>query len=488
MAAPAHASPASRARALDSRFCLTPDDEVQALAVIGNRLFIGGDFRRIGGEKRVRLAAVDLRSGRLLPWHADVTGRPYDDRGDLTYPSVTAFAVREGTLYVGGILVERFGGQSRAGLAAVDARSARVLPWRADVSGDVHSLAAGTEHLYVSGTFSRLGGRPASGIGAVSLQTGARSPWKPRTRDGFSRALAYSDGAVYLGGRLVEAVDAEKGAPLESFVSPRFNDDVNALTVEEARLYVGGDFSRVGSAERLHLAAFDRNSGRLLAWAPRANAAVHALTATRQTVAVGGTLTSLGGARRFGLVGVDGNTGRLLRWAPRLDGTVTAVAIVGSRLYVGGSFRTVNGQRRSGLAAFELDTLELTSWAPTLAPFDPFFLVAALTGEDETVFVAGEFRSANGEPRKRLAAFDSNSGKLRDWNPALSNVGVRQRSTGRQGVRGRRRKRVHRRRLHPCRRRRRARVRRGRRRKRRDHALVSAPERPLRDQRLAPCR
>ena len=412
----------TRERVLDTRFCLAPDDDVQALAVTSDTLFVGGHFRRVGGERRVRLAGVDLRSGRLLSWRADVTGRPFDDRGDLLYPSVEALAVHRGTLYLGGSLVERVGGVPRAGLAALDARTARIRPWRADASGDVYRLTVGREALYASGTFSRLAGKPAEGIGAVALRTGDRTRWSPPHSDRGSRPIAYADGVVYLAGRRLVAVDAATGAPLVGFVAPAFDGDVNGLAIDDDWLYAGGDFSRAGGAERSNLAVFSRRDGRLLPWAPRANADVFALAATENTIAVGGTLTSIGGVRRFGLVAIDGVTGRLLPWAPRLNGSANALAVVGSRLYVGGSFKRVNSEPRGGLAAFELDTLELSTWAPTLAPHDPFFHVGALAGEKDTIVVAGEFTSANGEPRERLAAFDATSGTLKDWNPGMSNA------------------------------------------------------------------
>ena len=66
----------TRDHRLDRRFCLGPDGVVQALAVRGKIVFVGGDFLRFGGAARVRLAAVDLATGKLLAWRAAVTGRP----------------------------------------------------------------------------------------------------------------------------------------------------------------------------------------------------------------------------------------------------------------------------------------------------------------------------------------------------------------------------------------------------------------------------
>jgi hypothetical protein len=41
---------------------------VNTLAVDGNRVYVGGLLTSLGGEKRPRLGAVDVRTGRVLAW------------------------------------------------------------------------------------------------------------------------------------------------------------------------------------------------------------------------------------------------------------------------------------------------------------------------------------------------------------------------------------------------------------------------------------
>ena len=43
---------------------------------------------------------------------------------------------------------------------------------------------------------------------------------------------------------------------------------VNALAAAAGKIYVAGEFTRVGSARREHLAAFDAATGALAAWNP----------------------------------------------------------------------------------------------------------------------------------------------------------------------------------------------------------------------------
>ena len=430
----------TRDRRLDRRFCLGPNGVVHALAVHNKTVFVGGDFLRIGGAPRVRLAAVDLATGKLLAWRAPVTGRPTWDHDDKILPSVEALAVAGGTLVVGGFF-ERVGGALRANLAAVDAVTARPLPWRPTGNARyaewafVRSLATSGDTAYVFGEFDKLGGQSADGVGAVDVRTGSRLRWQPRIRGTPVGCLAVAGDRVYLtksvddySGAVIVAVTRDTGSLVKTFSVPRISGgvdkpSVNALAVAQRTLYLGGDFTRIGKRGVSNLAAVDLRSGRVLPGVPLANSEVHALAVANGTLAVGGTLTSAGGTSREGLVAIDGSTGKLLPWAPRLEPPpaseegVTALAIAGPRLYAGGGFTKIDGVGRPGLAAFDLNTRRLTSWAPKLTPRDQYSLVQAMAADGNTIYIGGVFARANGEPRRHLAAFDATTGALLPWNP-----------------------------------------------------------------------
>lgn len=77
--------------------------------------------------------------------------------------------------------------RSRAGLAALDAVTGALLPWNPGVSGgEVRALATSEDGttVYVGGTFTSLAGQASTGLGAVSLSSGAPVA-------GFSTTLAY---------------------------------------------------------------------------------------------------------------------------------------------------------------------------------------------------------------------------------------------------------------------------------------------------------
>lgn len=139
---------------------------VNSLAVLGDTVYIGGQFARIDGQPRNKLAAVDAVSGRVRAWKPRV---------DAYW--VNALAAAAGKLYVAGDLARR------DHLAAFDAATGALDGWNPGVSerdlpGDdvsVRELAVDGGTLYVAGQFDRIAGQARPGIAAFDIATGALS-------------------------------------------------------------------------------------------------------------------------------------------------------------------------------------------------------------------------------------------------------------------------------------------------------------------------
>lgn len=102
---------------------------------------------------------------------------------------------------------------------------------------------------------------------------------------------------------------------------------------------------------------------------------------------------------------------------------VTALAVVGKTVYVGGDFRTMEGAPRERLAAFDAVSGELKPWAPSVAGRDLEVWVNDIVVSGDTVYVSGNFEQVNGIPRKGLAALDADTGELKAWDPQLKAAG-----------------------------------------------------------------
>ena len=366
---------------LDASWCPSPDSDVRSLALSGRTLYVGGFFDTIRGKTRHLLAALDAQTGAILPWNPGVSGSGRQDQGD---PRVAAIAVSGRTVYVGGVF-DRVGGQPRALLAALDARSGRATAWNPNVTepcdtlcGAVDDVAVSGRTVLVGGEFSRVGGKPR---------------------------------------RNLAAIDAASGRP--TAFNPAPNAEVLDLATAGRKLYLGGFFTRFARTRRVGVASVDLHTGRVLAWNAKLDTGVWALAATGTTIYVGGFFGKVGAQRRSGLAALDARSGRATAWNPDPDGRPSsAFAVVGNRIVVGGWFGSLGpAEARLGLAALDTTSGRLSTWKPDLSECD-ISCDKGMVATDSAVFLAGGFSRVNGETRRGLAALDLQTGRLLPWNPA----------------------------------------------------------------------
>ncbi len=148
------------------------------------------------------------------------------------------------------------------------------------------------------------------------------------------------------------------------------------------------------------------------------------------TVYVGGSFTSArpaGSPRgsketpRSNLLAYDVTSGALITsFAPKLNGQVKVVVASPdkSRIYAGGDFTTADGVSRSRIAAYSTATGKLiTTFAAGLNGE-----VTSIAATNGTVYVSGNFSTAgpSASPRGRLAAFSAATGMLSRWAPSVN--------------------------------------------------------------------
>ena len=101
------------------------------------------------------------------------------------------------------------------------------------------------------------------------------------------------------------------------------------------------------------------------------------------------------------------------------QGLVIRASADGSRLWVGGDFTTVNGTARGHLAALNPADGSLVTGGGFVPP-NVGGQVRGLGITPTTVYVGGNFTSANGVARTRLAAFQTGNGAMTGWAPAAA--------------------------------------------------------------------
>ncbi len=350
--------------------------DVVGIALHGGLVYVVGGFREVGGQARHGIAAIDAVTGAVSSWNPDIH---YDvDSEGTEQISLNAIVVRENVVYVAGRRLSSLGGQTRRLAAAIDATSGAPTSWNPDPDGWVEALAVRDDVVFAGGRFHTIGGAARSCIAALDAETGAATAWNP-------------------------GVDGE----------------VAALAVAGSTLYAGGVFNQVGGFVHPFVAAIDADTGTPTSWNPSPNGGVHALAVHGSDVYLVGEFTSVGGQPRVYVAVVDAGSGSVAPVELNADGTVDVVVVDDTRVFLGGYFRLSGGQWRSGLAALDSQTGETTPWNPTLGRYEgyDFLRVWALAIHDTTLYVAGQFASAGGQPRKGVAAFGVTSALPTPWNP-----------------------------------------------------------------------
>jgi len=117
---------------------------------------------------------------------------------------------------------------------------------------------------------------------------------------------------------VVPAARASVGVQPRSSVT--FDGHVQVAATSGTTVYVGGEFTHATDlggnvVTRGRLAALDARTGALLSWNPRANKAVYAIAvdAAHGTVYVGGDFSTVGSATRHRLAAVDAVSGAWTR-------------------------------------------------------------------------------------------------------------------------------------------------------------------------------
>jgi hypothetical protein len=407
--------------------------EVNALAAIGDTLYVGGIFQHVnfGGTavEANNVAKFDMRTntwGKLGTDGSGVTGQ------------VMALAVNGSDLYVGGAFK-----QANVGGTAVETNNIARFDTTSNTwsklgtdgngvgeNGGVSALVVSGSDLYVGGAFftqANFGGTAvgANNVARFDMTTNA---WDKLGTDGNGvndgvSALVVSGSTLYLGGAFTQAnvggtaVGAKNLAKFDTTTGiwsrlaatggNGMSHPVFALAVSGTDIYVGGDFTAAGNVAANRVAKFDTTTN---AWSKLGtvgngvNGRVRALAVNGGALFVGGQFTqaNVGGAavavnrvakfdtttNTWGRLGTDGNG---------VDGEVFALAVSGSSLYVGGEFSLANVGGTTvhvdSVARFDTTT---NTWGKLGTDGSGVNgTVRALAASGGALFVGGVFQHAN---------------------------------------------------------------------------------------------
>ncbi|HEV8461216.1 MAG TPA: PQQ-binding-like beta-propeller repeat protein [Gaiellaceae bacterium] len=234
---------------------LTPIDKdgnsrVRAIAANSGRVYVGGTFTTLSGQKHMAFAVLSPRTGRPVQWPAPkLVARPRWK----AHVSIAALELWQGRLFLAGEAIARVNGENRPTIAQLNARTGAVTSWKPRVPGGSPAIGHVWRIMVSHGRVFTAGSR---GIAVTDARSGAEDPLM---RIAAGSTFAASENVVYLGG----------GCPFFGF-----------LSIEGSR--------------RDNLAALDLTTGHATGWAPRIATMVCAdsIAASPQHVLVSGVFES----------------------------------------------------------------------------------------------------------------------------------------------------------------------------------------------------
>jgi trimeric autotransporter adhesin len=290
---------------------------VWALAALGGKLFIGGEFDSVNNVPRRNLAALDLTTGALDPDVDSPVGSGPTDR-------VRALYTLGDHVYLGGFFGS-VGSATRRRIAAVDVNGDLLSTFRPKLNAPVRTLGATCDgsSLIVGGDFRQAAGTDGTFQDRATLAmfdptSGALDPWSPPNAE--------------------------------------IPNGVNAfdLAADCSQLFVG-----YGGSNEIY--NFDVVTG-AIDWHLKTGGNV-------QTVAIDGGLVLFGG--HFSQVSILGDQGNVRRtrfavvdfdgviqndWVPTFGGYFKTgpwdILVDGSQVWIGGGFSRVSGATQWDIARF----------------------------------------------------------------------------------------------------------------------------------------
>ena len=406
--------------ALDLAWRADTDGTVNALALAGDRLFVGGEFATVDGEPRGRLARVDADDGVVDP-----------DWSPIANNLVRALQTDGDSVWAAGLFTA-IDGTARRMIARIDADDASLPAFNAGFNGsEAFALLLDGGELYIGGAGKVKQTGNQRGLMKVNAANGASINWNPSIGpQGGSRirALAADGTTVYAVGRIRRASNTTRGngarflksnAALQAW-NPGADAEIRALAVDTATsaVFVAGDFLNLAGHRRL--ARTDATSGVASGtWSADADRGVNALLVNGAQVLAGGSFTQLG------VFGAQGGLARLSTVTGGIDnaflgdaagrGTVASFAFdADGGVILGGSFDAARQASETTLyprqnvvrllpGSFELDR----TWAVNVVGE-----VNAVAIEGDNLFLGGNFTSVQASARTRLAKLSAASGAL----------------------------------------------------------------------------
>lgn len=385
-------------------FSPNPDGPVFAMNSANGILYIGGSFNLISGTQRGSIAAYD-GARNILPLNVPVFG------------VVRSIAAVDSLLFIAGSF-DTVASMARKNLASINILTGQLRNWRADVIGSVEEMSIASNNLYIGGTFYQVGIAIRSNLAGINVLNNSVTNFNPGV-DGTVNAVAIRGNTLYIGGNFssigfdnknyLAGINISNGTLTGNL--PNVNGEVHIILASSDTLLTAGNFSSFGGKNLSNFAVINNQTGEALGNNLEINGPIYDLELVGNEILVAGDFTSIGSSLRVGVAIVD--TALIpTSWDAESDGKVNDALVLGNTIYLAGEFTTIGVDGRNSLAMVDATSGNLLAWNPNPnGPAKKFHL------QQSDLYVIGEFSQIGSTARNRIASFNlQNGGALRSWN------------------------------------------------------------------------
>lgn len=405
------------------------NNRIRTMTRVGDTLYIGGDFTKVGKKSMGQAVPFDLNSQTFYRDFTPVSGVVSDIVPD-----------GKGGWYLGGQFT-KVGSYSQSYLAHMNSDFAMDSSWRPVLDGVVNKMVVYDGILYVGGYFTTVSGSNRAGVAAFNVNTGGMASWDPQLTYAIPAAvydLKVAGGLIYIAGlfstvkgqsrTMVAAVDPVTAQPT-NWSPVIVGDGISEIEISNNRAYLTGSITTINGVAKNGLVAVNLTTGGNVDWTPITNIgncsiAPGTMVISRGILYVGGMFESSNcrvmGQLRDNLAAFDAETGELKTWNPSPNGQVNKIYVHNGKLYFEGNYTTFSGQDRAGGVGAVVDELTKTLLSTDNWQYTKNTTAVSFSGNIAYISDGSDFGVQNGMvSRNGLAAIDLLNQQITAWNPGV---------------------------------------------------------------------
>lgn len=362
------------------------NNTVRGMVLRGDTLYFVGDFDKVNGKTKNYLGAINIKTNTIIDWGTDVL--------DIAF---TVADSKKG-VYVGGRFTA-IGGYKRTKLAAINTKTGAVLPLRPYINKyGLLSIAASDSVIYISGSFDTVAGEKRNNFASINFNSGKLENLN-LLFDGTVNSLYKLGNSLFIGGSFstINGISRKHLAELNlssgslTSFNVSFSNYINAITSFNNTLYVGGRFTTVAGQTRNGIASFNLNTKTLTNWNANMSgllSAVQCLKIHNGVLYVGGSFTAINGQTRNNAAAFDAKTGSLKSWNPNTTAGVRSIDGYEDIIFIAGPQVFVGGETYKGFAALDTNLGKVVpGWGPM--KFHPDYDMESVFVSDDKVYTSG---------------------------------------------------------------------------------------------------